>query len=79
VVFAGDVLHHPLQIAHPDWNTGGCLDPVQARLTRGQVLAMCADHGDLLAPAHFRSPYVFGVERAGATFALTVPSPVGRP
>ncbi|MGH8764759.1 MAG: MBL fold metallo-hydrolase, partial [Burkholderiales bacterium] len=47
-VFCGDVLHHPLQIYAPHWNSRFCAFPDQARATRRNVLEYCAEHGALL-------------------------------
>jgi glyoxylase-like metal-dependent hydrolase (beta-lactamase superfamily II) len=72
-MFVGDVLHHPLQIYHPDWNTSLCEDPVEARRTRLSVLNHCAQHGSLLAPAHFGRPHCGNVRRELSGFSF-VPS-----
>lgn len=60
-VFCGDVIHHPLQIYAPDWNTQFCQDPVQARATRRAVLSHCADSGALLFPTHFGAPHATAI------------------
>ena len=57
-VFCGDVLHSPLQVYLPHWNTVFCSDPKQAAETRREVLAHCADTGALLMPIHFGVPFV---------------------
>ena len=69
-LFAGDAIHHPLQVVNPDWCTGGCFDRPQARHTRRRILERCADQGLLLAPAHFRAPHAFRVARTGGGFRL---------
>lgn len=69
-VFAGDAIHHPLQIFNPDWNTNGCFDRAQARATRRRILSMCADQSFLLAPAHFRAPHAFRIARDSANFRI---------
>src|SRR5690606_4616781 len=38
-IFVGDVLHHPLQVHFPDWNSPFCEDQPQARATRRRILA----------------------------------------
>lgn len=52
-MFVGDVLHHPLQILNPDWNSIFCEDAVQARAARRHVLARAAAEDAILVPAHF--------------------------
>ena len=65
-VFCGDVIHHPLQIYAPHWNTQFCQDPEQARATRKHVLGYCAESGAWLFPTHFGAPHVAAIdERAG--------------
>jgi glyoxylase-like metal-dependent hydrolase (beta-lactamase superfamily II) len=67
-VFCGDVIHHPLQIYAPHWNTQFCQDPEQARATRRRVLQYCADTGSLLFPTHFGAPHVASVSERGDSF-----------
>lgn len=67
-VFCGDVIHHPLQLCAPHWNTQFCQDPAQARATRRQVLAYCAEHGAHLLPTHFGAPHVVRVAPQGDAF-----------
>jgi glyoxylase-like metal-dependent hydrolase (beta-lactamase superfamily II) len=64
-VFCGDTIHHPVQVYEPDWSTRFCDDPVQAHVSRRQVLEHCAAHGSLLFPTHFAAPHVAAIERAG--------------
>lgn len=52
-VFTGDICHHPIQVAHPEWNSSFCELPDQARQTRLNVLNHCHDHRALMLPAHF--------------------------
>lgn len=68
-VFCGDVIHHPLQIYAPDWNTQFCQDPEQARLTRRRMLCHCAESGAKLFPTHFGAPHVVKVEDQSGNFA----------
>jgi glyoxylase-like metal-dependent hydrolase (beta-lactamase superfamily II) len=72
-LFIGDVMHQPIQIAYPDWNTKYCEDPPLARETRARVLAYCADERCLMLPWHFNAPYCGYVERRDDRYAF-VPS-----
>ena len=74
-VFCGDVIHHPLQIVAPHWNTQFCQDPVQARATRRAVLRYCADSGAWLFPTHFGAPHVAAIEARGQGFAARFVEP----
>lgn len=69
-VFAGDLLHSPVQVAHPDVDSCFCEDPAQARVSRRRVLGRAADTGALLLPAHFRGAGATRVRRDGDDFAL---------
>ncbi|MFI0816396.1 MBL fold metallo-hydrolase [Streptomyces sp. NPDC021098] len=69
-LFAGDLLHSPLQIAEP----GDCPcfdeDEARARIARRRVLESAADEGALLFPAHFPGPGAAEVRRDGGRFAV---------
>jgi glyoxylase-like metal-dependent hydrolase (beta-lactamase superfamily II) len=51
VVIAGDVLHSPAQLQHPQWCFGSDRDPEQAAASRRKLLA--AYGPDVLACGHF--------------------------
>jgi glyoxylase-like metal-dependent hydrolase (beta-lactamase superfamily II) len=67
-VFCGDVIHHPLQVYAPHWNSGFCELPDEARATRRRVLAHCAEERALLFPCHFGAPHVAAIARKGEAF-----------
>jgi glyoxylase-like metal-dependent hydrolase (beta-lactamase superfamily II) len=69
-VFCGDVIHHPLQVYAPHWNSGFCELPDTARITRRQVLEHCAADRALLFPIHFGVPHVAAIMSAGGGFSL---------
>jgi len=56
VVLSGDVVHHPIQIAYPEWNSRFCVDPDQSRASRKKFVDRHADRDTLILPAHFASP-----------------------
>jgi glyoxylase-like metal-dependent hydrolase (beta-lactamase superfamily II) len=72
-LFIGDVMHQPIQIAHPTWNSKYCEDPPLARETRARVLDYCADERCLTLPVHFNAPYCGYIERRGGGYTF-VPS-----
>ncbi len=37
--FSGDLLHSPIQFAHPQWNSAFCGDPRQAEVSRREMMA----------------------------------------
>lgn len=65
-LFAGDVLHSPLQVSHPRLASCFCEDPSAAQLSRERLLAEAADRRSLILPAHFRGSGVARVARADA-------------
>jgi glyoxylase-like metal-dependent hydrolase (beta-lactamase superfamily II) len=67
-LFVGDILHHPVQVHCPDWNSPFCEDQLQARATRRSVLADAADREALLVPAHFGGAHCCRVRRRGGAF-----------
>ena len=61
---AGDVTHHPIQAAHPEWHVQADVKPAQAEATRRQLFEALTSSDIVLAPAHYPSPH-FG--RIGMT------------
>jgi glyoxylase-like metal-dependent hydrolase (beta-lactamase superfamily II) len=55
-VITGDLLHHPVQCAHPEWASIADSDPEQARATRRAFLAAQAGRAVLVIGTHFRGP-----------------------
>lgn len=74
-LFAADMLHQPLQILLPQVNSRYCALPETAVATRRRLLALAADCGAVLLPAHFDLPCGVLVRRAGAGFDFTLPRP----
>ncbi len=64
-VFAGDVLHHPIQVAYPEWSSIFCEDRAQSARTRQQFVRTHADTGTLVIPAHFPAPTVGRIRSQG--------------
>lgn len=69
-VFAGDLLHTPLQIMEPEHNSCFCEDPAGSRATRRRILGWAADNNALLIPAHLSGHGAAEVRREGGTFAI---------
>jgi glyoxylase-like metal-dependent hydrolase (beta-lactamase superfamily II) len=55
-VIAGDVMHHPIQIAKPEMSAVVDHDPRQSCATRLQLLARLSGSGTLFTCTHFRAP-----------------------
>lgn len=52
-LFGGDVLHHPLQLLHPDWNSCFCGEAVGARHSRAWALDYVKRHHAVYFSSHF--------------------------
>ena len=71
-VLAGDALHHPIQVLHPD-RPFHSFDDAQARASRRMLLEMCVEKDYWLAPAHFRAPHVCKLRRDGDAYRMEWP------
>jgi len=67
-VLSGDVLHHPVQIERPHWNSIYDQDRAEAQATREQLVADIADTGTYLVGAHFAGPSALRVVGKTGTF-----------
>ncbi|MBU2668050.1 MBL fold metallo-hydrolase [Actinoplanes bogorensis] len=77
-LFAGDLIHTPLQVREWGHNSCFCEDPAAAVRTRHELLGWAADHNALVLPAHLSGPGALEVERSGDTFALKQWGPFDR-
>ena len=69
--FVGDLLHHPIQVRHPDLNSVFDAFPEQARASRRWALEQAADREALVFTTHFPESSVGRVARDGSGFAWT--------
>jgi glyoxylase-like metal-dependent hydrolase (beta-lactamase superfamily II) len=69
-LFAGDVVHTPIQIPLWPWSTCYCWNLQLAAQSRRELFEFCAAENALLLPAHFEAPYVGRVRKAGDTFSI---------
>ena len=53
-VLCGDIIHHPVQLALPEWSTKFYVSPNQSRNTRLALLDEYANTNTLMLPAHFQ-------------------------
>jgi glyoxylase-like metal-dependent hydrolase (beta-lactamase superfamily II) len=68
-LFCGDILHHAVQVYHPEWNSFACLDQDNARKSRRAAIEHCAGTGAMLLPCHFGAPFHCHIDHKGAGFA----------
>jgi glyoxylase-like metal-dependent hydrolase (beta-lactamase superfamily II) len=71
-VITGDFIHHPCQIAHPEWPSSPDTDPEQGLKTRHAVFARYADTPTLIIGTHFHTPTAGHLKRDGETYRLDV-------
>jgi len=64
-VMSGDLMHHAVQCAEPDWNSCFCVDPDGSRATRRAFLERHAETPTLIMPAHFPTPAVGRIVPSG--------------
>lgn len=67
-LFGGDVMHHPLQVYHPKWNTVFCEFAEQARASRLWTLEYAAERRAIYFSGHFAESSAGFVTRKGDRF-----------
>jgi glyoxylase-like metal-dependent hydrolase (beta-lactamase superfamily II) len=67
-VMSGDLMHHAIQCAEPDWSSCFCVDADHSRRTRRAFLDRYAETDTLIMPAHFATPTAGRVVRAGGAW-----------
>ncbi len=60
--FAGDVVHHPVQVAHPELSSMFCADPARGRQSRDWALAEAAKDGMTWFSSHACAPSAGRIE-----------------
>jgi glyoxylase-like metal-dependent hydrolase (beta-lactamase superfamily II) len=68
-LLAGDVAHHPCQMAHLDWSSTADSDPVQSAVTRRDLFGRFADTPTLVIGGHFDAGHI---KRDGDAFKFVV-------
>jgi glyoxylase-like metal-dependent hydrolase (beta-lactamase superfamily II) len=69
-VITGDMIHHPCQIAHPNWATTADTDQNAAVQTRDAFLERYADRPVLIIGTHFAGPTAGQIVRDGDAYRL---------
>lgn len=77
-LFAGDIIHTPLQLHHHGHDSCFCEDPAQARATRRRLLDWAADTTALVVPAHFSGRSALEITRQADSYAVKQWSPFSR-
>lgn len=71
-VFAGDIMHSPIQVPMWTWSSRVCWDQEMSAQSRRKLLEFCAETNALLIPGHFCAPHVGRIRRDGDTFAVSL-------
>lgn len=71
-VITGDLMHHPVQMAHPEWGSFFDSDYEQAIRTRREFLARYGDKPILVLGTHFATPSAGRIVRDGAAWRFEV-------
>jgi glyoxylase-like metal-dependent hydrolase (beta-lactamase superfamily II) len=57
LLITGDALHHPFQVAHPEWPSTHDADPASGVVTRGRLLRHAGEDGLAACVPHFAEPF----------------------
>ena len=71
-LITGDFLHHPCQMAHPEWSSAPDSDPPAAIATRHVMFERFADSPTLIIGTHFATPTAGHLKRDGKAYRLDV-------
>lgn len=71
-LITGDFLHHPCQMAHPEWASTSDYDQVAGQRTRARMFAELAAAPTLVIGTHFAGPTAGRVVRDGEVYRLAV-------
>ena len=71
-LITGDFMHHPCQIARPDWSSTADSDPEMAQHTRERMLAELCGRPVLVIGTHFAGATAGRIVRDGDAYRLAV-------
>jgi glyoxylase-like metal-dependent hydrolase (beta-lactamase superfamily II) len=71
-LITGDFMHHPCQIAHPEWSSTADSDPDEARRTRERMLQELSERPVLVIGTHFAGATAGRIVRDGDAYRLAV-------
>jgi glyoxylase-like metal-dependent hydrolase (beta-lactamase superfamily II) len=67
-LITGDFMHHPCQIAHPEWSSTADSDPAEAQRTRERMLTRLSNAPILVIGTHFAGRTAGHIARDGDAF-----------
>lgn len=71
-IITGDMMHHPCQIAHPEWISEFDGDKPAANATRAAMVKDWADQPVLIIGTHFAAPTAGHIRKDGASYRFVV-------
>ena len=71
-LITGDFMHHPCQIAHPEWSSTADSDPRAAQRTRERMLKELSERPILVIGTHFAGATAGHIVRDGDAYRLAV-------
>ena len=71
-LITGDFIHHPCQMAHPEWSLTSDFDPARSVVTRKEVFSGLAGTPTLVIGTHWPDPTAGRVARDGNSFRLDI-------
>lgn len=71
-LITGDFVHHPCQLAHPEWGSHVDFDKAQSSATRETIFAALAGTPALLIGSHFAEPTAGRIVRDGKAYRLDI-------
>src|SRR4051794_38734738 len=71
-LITGDFLHHPCQLARPDWASAADYDAAAAKATRQRMFTCLAHDATLVIGTHFAAPTAGKVMRDGEVWRFAV-------
>ena len=74
-VITGDLMHHPIQVAEPEWGSHFDTDLGEARKTRRAFCERYAGTGALVLGTHFHHPTAGRIVRHGETWRFAAAEP----
>ena len=69
-LITGDFIHHPCQLAHPDWSITSDFDPDESTRTRSRIFSRFAGTDNLVIGTHWPDPTAGHVDRDGDAYKL---------
>ena len=71
-MITGDFIHHPCQLAHPEWASSADYDPAASTETRERMFAALSESPTLVIGTHFATPTAGRVVKDGEVFRFEV-------